>query len=51
MVPPAARLSFEADTAGEIRLWVQVNEEHSLFGHGEGRPEVDGVVVLPTPPF
>jgi hypothetical protein len=34
--------AFEADTAGEIALRVDVNEEHALIGEGEGRAEIDG---------
>jgi hypothetical protein len=41
----------DADTHGGIALRVHVDEQHAALQRREGRGEVDGVVVLPTPPF
>ena len=35
-------LALQAEAAGEVGLRIEVDEQHALLGHGEGRGEVDG---------
>ena len=44
-------LALLADAAGEVALRIDVDEQDALVGQRQGRGQVDGVVVLPTPPF
>jgi hypothetical protein len=41
----------DADTHGGVALRVHVHQQDAALQRREGGGEVDGVVVLPTPPF